>query len=81
MKTPTYPELLAAHHAAETERLRLAALLKTTQGELWRERTMRRLPHLTPVISLVTGETEEEYAARADELDAALTAARAPHTR
>lgn len=78
MPTPAYAELLTAHHAAEAARLALAAELKTTQGELYRERTLRRLPHLAPVISLVHGDTEEEYTARADELDAALTAARSP---
>lgn len=81
MKNPTYSELLAAHHAAETARLSLAAELKTTQAALYRERTLRRLPHLEPVISLVTGDTEDEYAAHADELDAALAAARSPRKR
>lgn len=80
MKTPTYAELLAAQHAAETARLALAAELRTTQAALYRERTLRRFPHLEPVIDLVTGDTEEAYAARADELDAALTAARTPRT-
>ena len=76
MPRPSYAELRDMHHAAETERVRLAATLKTTQAALWRERTIRRLPRLAPVISLVTGETEEAYSANADALDAALEAAR-----
>lgn len=80
MTTPTYSDLLAAHHAAETERIRLAAELKTTQTDLWRLRTLRRLPHLEPAIDLVSGATEDEFAARADELVAALAAAWAART-
>jgi len=76
MPTPTYTELAAAHHAAETARIALAAELDDTRRALWKAETRIRLPHLAPVLSLVQGTTREEYAANADALDAALTAAR-----
>ncbi|MEU4015817.1 hypothetical protein AB0E56_11185 [Microbacterium sp. NPDC028030] len=75
--TTAIDDLPAAQHAAQTARIALAA----TQRELWRERTLRRLPHLEPVIGLVSGDSEKAYASRADELDAALTAARSARGR
>jgi len=87
-KHPTVRELTMqlraaehAHHVAETERLALAAELKRVRGELYREQTLRRLPHLDPVITLVSGATAEEFAASADALDAAIKAARSPRKR
>ncbi|MGM7671913.1 hypothetical protein [Microbacterium sp. A93] len=81
MSNPTYAELLAAHHAAETARLALAAELTETRRSLWRSQTIIRLPHLAPVIDFIKGSTADDYAANADELNAALAAARSPRKR
>ena len=77
MTVPTYAELRDLHHAAETSRIALAAELDDTRRDLYRAETHIRLPHLAPVLSLVQGSTRAEFAASADALDAALTAARA----
>lgn len=79
MTTPTYTELVAAHHAAETARIALAAELDDTRRALYRAEQHIRLPHLAPVLALVQGSTREEFIANANALDAALTAARAQH--
>lgn len=79
MASPTYAELRDMHHAAETARLALAAELATTQAALWRARTLIRLPHMSPVIDFIRGRTEDEYAANADTLDAAIREHRTRH--
>lgn len=81
MPTPSHAELLAAHSAAEAAPIDLATQLKDTQAALWRERTLRRIPRLEPVIGLVSGDTEDAYAARADELDEACAAASAAYRK
>ena len=79
MTTPTYTELVAAHHAAETARIALAAELDDTRRALYRAEQQSCTRTGPPSSPLVQGSTREEFIANANALDAALTAARAQH--
>lgn len=56
----------SAHRAAEAARIALATELDSTRRELWRERALRRFPHIERAVDLIPHtQDEESYLAHA----------------
>lgn len=67
-------DLRAAYEHAEASRIAIAAELVTVRQTLRRERALRDHPSLTEeLLEFIQGDSDESYAARADEFVSALT--------
>lgn len=73
----TVRDFQAAYEASEAARIAVAAELASTKATLRRERALNAHPALNrDLISLVRGETDEEYASQAAKLADAIEGAR-----